>query len=243
MHSFWSKKNHPKLYSNPSDFFRNPEKLANYVYRDIAENGNEASGDGYKYRGRGLIQITRKKGYRRFGEYIGQNLVSNPDLLLQDLDLAIRSAGWYWKHGVLLKNGSEKDLNSVAETGDFKETTRLVHGSIDDVDEREKILSNIKNILKTDECQKSESSISDADIEYHIQSTGEIQYKIQNTKRETAACFYHDSKGNKHDLGKYKLKKVRENYGGSYKDKLGKDTNNVYLIDIRDINQSYKMMD
>jgi predicted chitinase len=238
LHSFWSKSSHPRLYSNPSEFFKSPEKLGNYVYRGIAENGDEASGDGYKYRGRGLIQITRKKGYRRFGEYSGKDLVADPDLLLSDLDLATRSAGWYWKHGVVLNNGSEKDLSTVADKGDFKEATRLVHGSTDDVAARETILAKIKEVLKTDECQATNTG--DADVEYHIQSSGEIQYKYKNEKRETAAYFYHDSAGTIHDLGKYKLVKVKENYGGVYKDKLGKDTENIYLIDVRNVKHNYK---
>jgi predicted chitinase len=238
LHSFWSKESHPRLYSNPSEFFKNPEKLGNYVYRNVAENGDEASGDGYKYRGRGLIQITRKKGYRRFGEYAGKDLVADPDLLLSDLDLTTRSAGWYWKHGVLLSNGNEKDLNTVADKGDFKEVTRLVHGSTNDVAARETILAKIKEVLRTDECQAT--ALGDADVEYHIQITGEIQYKYKNEKRETAAYFYHDSAGNIHDLGKYKLVKTKENYGGVYKDKLGKDTENIYLIDIRTVKHQYR---
>ncbi|WP_374461165.1 glycoside hydrolase family 19 protein [Chryseobacterium taeanense] len=238
LHSFWSRESHPRLYSNPSEFFKNPEKLGNYVYRNVAENGDEASGDGYKYRGRGLIQITRKKGYRRFGEYAGKDLVADPDLLLSDLDLTTRSAGWYWKHGVLLSNGNEKDLNTVADKGDFKEVTRLVHGSTNDVAARETILAKIKEVLRTDECQAT--ALGDADVEYHIQSTGEIQYKYKNEKRETAAYFYHDSAGNIHDLGKYKLVKTKENYGGVYKDKLGKDTENIYLIDIRTVKHQYR---
>ncbi|MEI7488815.1 MAG: glycoside hydrolase family 19 protein, partial [Chryseobacterium sp.] len=237
LHNFCSKDSHPRLYSNPSEFFKDPEKLGNYVYRGVAENGDEASGDGYKFRGRGLIQITRKKGYRRFGEYAGKDLTTNPDLLLEDMDLMTRSAGWYWQHGVLLRDGSEKDLNTVADKGDFKETTRLVHGSTEDVSARETILAKIKKTLKTDECQKTDG---DADIEYHIQSSGEIQYKIENDKREFAAYFYHDSAGTVHSLGKFKLTKVKENYGGLYKDKLGKDTENIYLIDIRNVKQSYK---
>lgn len=237
LHTFWSQTSHPRLYSNPTEFFRNPERLGNYVYRGVAENGDEASGDGYKYRGRGLIQITRKKGYRRFGEHIGQDLVANPDLLLQDLDLMTRSAGWYWKHGVLLNNGSEKDINTVAAAGNFTEATRLVHGSTGDVAAREVILNKIKTVLKTHECQES---ATDADLEYHIQSSGEIQYKIKNEKRESAAYFYHDSAGTIHSLGTFKLTKVKENYGGVYVDKLGKDTANIYLIDIRTVKQTYK---
>jgi hypothetical protein len=149
----------------------------------------------------------------------------------------VRSAGWYWKHGVLLNNGTEKDLNTVAEKCDFKETTRLIHGSTDDVAAREIILSKIKTVLKTDECQKT----GDVDIEYHIQSSGEIQYKMKNEKREMAEYFYHDSAGIIHKLGKYKLNKVKEIYGGNYKDKLGKDTKNIYLIDIRIVNKNYNL--
>lgn len=150
LHTFWAKKSHPRLYSNPSEFFRNPSRLGNYVYRNIAENGDENSGDGYKYRGRGLIQITRKKGYRRFGEHIGEDLVNNPDLLLQNLELMTTSAGWYWKHGVLLKDGSEKDLNPIAESGDFTEVTRLVHGTTSDVSERER-----NYFIKNKKCSKN----------------------------------------------------------------------------------------
>lgn len=148
-----------------------------------------------------------------------------------------RSAGWYWQHGVLLSNGTEKDLNTVAATGDFKETTRLVHGSTADLTARETILSGIKKVLKTDECEQIQS---DSDIEYHIQSNGEIQFKIQNEKREFAAYFSHDSTGNTHELGKFKLKKVAENYDGMYKDKLGKDSKNIFLVDIRIVKQRYK---
>ncbi|SMO83080.1 Predicted chitinase [Chryseobacterium rhizoplanae] len=243
LHTYWKKESHPLLYSNPYSFFRNPEKLGNYVYRNIAENGNEQSGDGYKFRGRGLLQITRKKGYRRFGEYAVKDLVTNPDLLIQDLDLMVRSAGWFWKHGVLLKDGTEKDINEVAKKGDFKETTRLVHGTTLDIVARTEILNKIKLILETDECKEVitepfQQTNSDNDIEYHIiASTGEINYKLQSDKRETAEYFYHDSTGNIHNLGKFNLKKIKNNYGDLYKDRI--KGNNIYLVDIRTL-KNYK---
>jgi predicted chitinase len=235
LHTFWSKSNHPLLYSKPTDFYKNPDKLGNYVYRNVAENGDESSGDGYKFRGRGLIQITRKKGYRRFGEYASKDLLTNPDLLLNDLDLMVRSAGWYWRHGVLLNNGSEKDINDVADSDDFTETTRLVHGSKADVKEREKILNKIKTVLKTDECQKDKIDIlSDANIEYHIfNEGGKIHYKIQNEERKTAAYYYHDNLGIVHELGKYNLKKIVNSFDARYKDRIG--DSNVYLLDIRNL--------
>ncbi|ELY2018493.1 glycoside hydrolase family 19 protein, partial [Flavobacterium psychrophilum] len=235
LHSLWSKKAQPKLYSNPSDYFKNPEKLGNYVYRDLAENGNEVSGDGYKFRGRGLIQITRKKGYRRFGTFTGKDLLTNPDLLLNDLDLMVRSACWYWTHGVLLNSGAEKNINGVADNEDFTEATRLVHGSTVDVGQRTITLNKVKPVLKTNECKKLNSVskiLSDAHIEYHIfHNKGEIFYKLQNEDRETASYYYHDSVGDIHDLGKYKLNKVKDAYGGNYSDKI--KGNNIYLFDIQ----------
>ncbi|WP_428231637.1 glycoside hydrolase family 19 protein [Flavobacterium sp.] len=234
LHAYWTKTNNPLLYSQADKFLNNPEKLGNYVYRNVAENGDETSGDGYKFRGRGLIQITRKKGYRRFGEYIGRNLTSSPDLLINDLDLMIRSAGWYWKHGVLLNDSSEKDINTVADFEDFAKATELVHGSVLDIKDREEILNKIKPILKTNECKKIVAEIlSDADIEYHIFFSGIIRYKIQNEKRENASYYYHDNLGIIHNIGKYDLKKITNNYGTDYQDKL--KSSNIYLFDIRNL--------
>ncbi|ABQ05635.1 glycoside hydrolase family 19 protein [Flavobacterium johnsoniae] len=239
LHNFWSKGSHPLLYSQATAFFDAPEKLGNYVYRDIGENGNENSGDGYKFRGRGLIQITRKKGYRRFGEYCGINLTTNPDLLLNDLNLLVRSAGWYWQQGVLLKDGSEKDINTIADLEDFTKTTNLVHGSTSDVKQRENILNKIKYVLKTDQCKKTTVEIlSDADVEYHIFYTGILKYKVQNEKRENASYYYHDSSATVHEIGKYELKKISDNYGGQYKDRLG--SSNIYLFDIRNLNNYHR---
>ncbi|GEM_PF-521483 len=234
LHVYWSRKNHPLLYSHGYSFLNNPQKLGNYVYRNIGENLDEGSGDGYKFRGRGLIQITRKKGYRRFGEYSRKNLMSDPDLLLNDLDLMVRSSGWYWNHGVLLKDGTEKDLNTLADLEDFSRTTELVHGSTADVKERENIFNKIKPILKTNECRMNNAEIlSDADVEYHIFYTGVIRYKIQNDKRENASYFYHDQLGEIHNIGKYNLKRIANNYGNDYCDRLG--SSNIYLIDIRNL--------
>jgi len=239
LHNFWSRGSHPLLYSQATAFFDAPEKLGNYVYRDIGENGNENSGDGYKFRGRGLMQITRKKGYRRFGEYCGTNLTTNPDLLLNNLNLLVRSAGWYWQHGVILKDGSEKDINIIADLEDFAKTTNLIHGSTSDLKQRENILNKIKYILKTDQCKKTTVEIlSDADVEYHIFYTGILKYKVQNERRENASYYYHDSLATVHEIGKYELKKISDNYGGQYKDRLGSP--NIYLFDIRNLNNYHK---
>lgn len=95
-------------------YARNPQKIANYVYAGRLGNGNAASGDGWKYRGRGLIQLTGKSGYANFGKAVGQNFLANPDLLLQP-NWAALSAAWFWKN-----NG----LNALADKG-ISATTQI----------------------------------------------------------------------------------------------------------------------
>lgn len=82
-----------------------PEKLANYIYANRMGNGDEASGDGWKYRGRGLIQLTGRDNYARFAVATHCEALANPDLLLQPPAAAL-SAAWFWgSHG----------LNSLAD--------------------------------------------------------------------------------------------------------------------------------
>lgn len=98
-------------------YTRNPEKLANRAYAGRGGNGNEASGDGWRYRGRGLIQITLRNNYRDCGQGLGLDLLNNPDLL-QTFSQAARSAAWYWK-----TNG----CNELADSGSFLAITRRIN--------------------------------------------------------------------------------------------------------------------
>ncbi len=85
---------------------RNPQKIANKVYANRMANGDEASGDGYKFRGRGYIQLTGKDNYTQFGNSIGENITSNPDVVSGKY--ALLSAAWFWS-----KNG----LNNLSDGG------------------------------------------------------------------------------------------------------------------------------
>lgn len=69
--------------------------FANWIYARINGNGDEASGDGWKYRGRGIIQLTGRRNYARCGDAIGVDLVANPDLLCNDPDVSAAAAAWY----------------------------------------------------------------------------------------------------------------------------------------------------
>ena len=85
---------------------RKPEKIANKVYASRMANGSESSGDGYKFRGRGYIQLTGKDNYTQFGKAIGEDILSNPDVVSGKY--ALLSAAWFWS-----KNG----LNNLSDGG------------------------------------------------------------------------------------------------------------------------------
>ena len=99
---------------------RQPEKIANRVYSNRMGNGTEASGDGWKYRGRGLIQLTGRANYTQCSKdmFDDTTLVDNPDILLDPM-YAIHSACWFWN-----KNG----LNAYADSQDIKTMTKRING-------------------------------------------------------------------------------------------------------------------
>ena len=85
---------------------RKPEKIANLVYGSRMGNGDEVSGDGYKFRGRGYIQLTGKNNYVAFGKSINEDIAANPDLVATKYPLL--SAAWFW---------SSNSLNALADKG------------------------------------------------------------------------------------------------------------------------------
>ncbi len=86
----------PKYFRNvdPAAYANNPAKIANRVYADRMGNGDEASGDGFKFRGRGYIQLTGKNNYTSFSEFVGEDCVADPDLVANKYPLA--SAAFYF---------------------------------------------------------------------------------------------------------------------------------------------------
>jgi putative chitinase len=94
------------------------ELIANLVYSSRMGNGPAESGEGWKYRGRGLKQLTGKDNYARCGHALGLDLVGNPDLLLEPINAA-RSAGWFWQ---------ANSLSTFADAGDIKGMTKKING-------------------------------------------------------------------------------------------------------------------
>lgn len=121
-----------KLWNEESKYSYNPENLANYVYADRMGNGNEESGDGYKYHGRGMIQLTGKSAYRDFTKtHNGYNsnderdFVENPDLVVDNIEYGVESAFAFW---VKKTDSKGRHLNDVAKTDNVEAVTWLVNG-------------------------------------------------------------------------------------------------------------------
>jgi putative chitinase len=118
-------------------YAHNPEKIANKIYANRMGNGDEASGDGYKFRGRGAIQLTGRDNYTRFGATLGLD----PDSCVADmetLDGGVDSAMWFWKN-----NG----LNDICDADDIVHMTKKVNGGTIGLAERTALYNKAKGIL------------------------------------------------------------------------------------------------
>lgn len=119
-------------------YARQPQKLANFVYANRMGNGPPESGDGYRYRGRGLKQLTGRDNYTAYQAASGKQVVSNPDLLLQP-DAAADSAAWFWS-----KNG----LNALADDCDIVGITLKVNGGTTGLLKRTQFSERAKKALE-----------------------------------------------------------------------------------------------
>ncbi|HCT4984472.1 TPA: glycoside hydrolase family 19 protein [Pseudomonas aeruginosa] len=116
---------------------RNPRAIANNAYAARNGNGDEASGDGWRYRGRGLLQITGRSNYRAAGDGLGLPLEAEPELLEQP-EHAARSSAWWWStHG----------LNELADRGEFAAITRRINGGLNGQAERLELWERAKAVL------------------------------------------------------------------------------------------------
>lgn len=120
------------------NYARKPEKIANRVYADRMGNGDEKSGEGWKYRGRGFIQITGKSNYFRLHIDTDLDCVKNPDLLLEEVNAMI-SACWYWR---LAKCNVSADLN------DIEGVTRRINGGLNGITHRKELFKKWHVICK-----------------------------------------------------------------------------------------------
>ena len=110
-----------------SQYAHNPEMIANRVYANRMGNGDEASGDGFRYCGRGLIQLTGKQNYQSFADSIETPVEQVPDFL-QTFEGAVQSACWFWENN---------NLNQYADSGDILTMTKRINGGTIGLEDRQ----------------------------------------------------------------------------------------------------------
>ena len=111
---------------NPADYAKKPEKIANRVYGGRMGNGPESTGDGYRYCGRGLIQLTGKSNYEAFAADMGWPLAEATEWLSTE-EGATWSAGWFW---------DSRELNQWADKGDILTVTKKINGGTIGLEDR-----------------------------------------------------------------------------------------------------------
>lgn len=107
-------------------YARNPQALANYVYAGRMGNGDEASGDGWLFRGTGPMQLTGRSNHAAFAAAMGLNVEQELDYI-RTLEGGVMSAGWYWEHN---------DVNRLADTPGVEDETQRINGGQTGVDDR-----------------------------------------------------------------------------------------------------------
>ncbi len=119
---------------------RKAEKIANMVYANRMGNGDKTTGDGYRFRGRGFIQLTGHDNYAAFGKAIGEDILASPDLVATKYPLL--SAAWFW---------NKNKINVIADGGATSEVvakvTRRVNGGVIGLDDRIKHFYQFHNLL------------------------------------------------------------------------------------------------
>jgi predicted chitinase len=135
--------NRLKLWSQSANYANNPENLFNYVYSSRMGNGDEDSGDGYKYRGRGIIQLTGKDNYIKYNKIHNsanpddpQDFVATPDLIVNNIQYGVESAFVYC---------NMNNFNAAADKDNIIGTTQIVNGGQNGIVDRSTRLNRLKD--------------------------------------------------------------------------------------------------
>lgn len=120
-----------------NEYARNPKKIANKVYSSRMGNRDEASGDGYRFRGRGCIQLTGSANYHHAGQALGVDFIMEPDLVATPQYAAL-TAGWFW---------NTHKLNQFADVRDFKTMTKKINGGFIGLEDRIKHINHALEVL------------------------------------------------------------------------------------------------
>lgn len=126
-----------KSLAEANKYAKQPEKIANKIYGSRMGNGDEASGDGYRYCGRGLIQLTGKSNYQNFADSLEMAVEDVPEYLAT-FEGAVQSACWFWE---------ANNLNQWADKGDILTMTKRINGGTIGLDDRIKHYNHALHVL------------------------------------------------------------------------------------------------
>jgi putative chitinase len=127
---------------NAKEYAHQPEKIGSRAYADRMGNGPEESGDGFRFRGRGLIQLTGRANYRLFGASVGRDLEAEPEAVSKEPALIVGTATWFW---------SVHNLNALADADDLAGITRVINGGTLTVPQRQACLADAKRLTMSQE--------------------------------------------------------------------------------------------
>ena len=132
------------------EYARNPQKIANRVYGNRMGNGDEASGDGWKYRGRGFFQLTGRNNYEIYSEVSGVDIVSNPDLISKDLRKSIQVAAAFWHKNNLSPYADDNDMKKVSRGINFGNPNvgRKAHGEDERIEWTKRVMGLLNEPIR-----------------------------------------------------------------------------------------------
>jgi len=123
--------------SGPNAHPADQKMIGSIIYANRNGNGDRYSGDGYRYRGRGLIQVTGKANYAALVKQLGVDIVANPELLTKPEFAAESAAAWWSNHG----------LSALADRDDVTSITRVINGGTNGLEDRKARLTKAKGVL------------------------------------------------------------------------------------------------
>lgn len=116
---------------------KQPKKIANRIYGNRMNNRDEASGDGFRFRGRGILQLTGAANYHHAGQGLGVDFIMEPDLVATPQYAAL-TAGWFW---------DTQKLNALAEAGNWLALTKKINGGTIGLEDRKKHINHALDVL------------------------------------------------------------------------------------------------
>ena len=122
-----------------AEYERKPKKIANRIYGNRMNNRDEASGDGFRFRGRGILQLTGAANYHHASQALGVDFIMEPDLVATPQYAAL-TAGWFW---------DTQRLNALAEAGDWTGLTKRINGGTIGLEDRKKHINHALAVLTT----------------------------------------------------------------------------------------------